>query len=282
MLKRKRFIISILLIVCLFSLIGCDISKNVKNKEVKEFIKSILESDDKIKELKFYFRRPSLWAELVYDGELDKENLQLITDEFKTLINVKFMQRIGDEYWGGSRPSEFNLYIYVDEKKDENDYDYQITSKYNKTHISDEDPENIDGYETWTISDKKDTIDVVTVEDSGRYYFEPNVSIIEGTLITRMYYGPPNYGENPDTDAKQYPFILQLDDPIDVIAQEGDIHNSSIFEVTEIQVVPMSKEQTELVEQYINKRIMIQGTLFGAIFGGHHTDVLIEVEEILD
>ena len=282
MLKRKRFIISILLIVCLFSLIGCDISKNVKNKEVKEFIKSILESDDKIKELKFYFRRPSLWAELVYDGELDKEDLQLITDEFKTLINVKFMQRIGDEYWGGSRPSEFNLYIYVDEKKDETDYDYQITSKYNKTHISDEDPENIDGYETWTISDKKDTIDVGTVEDSGRYYFEPNVSIIEGTLITRMYYGPPNYGENPDTDAKQYPFILQLDDPIDVIAQEGDVHNSSIFEVTEIQVVPMNKEQTELVEQYINKRITIQGTLFGAIFGGHHTDVLIEVEEILD
>ena len=282
MLKRKRFIISILLIVCLYSLIGCDISKNVKNKEVKEFIKSILESDDKIKELKFYFRRPSLWAELVYDGELDKEDLQLITDEFKTLINVKFMQKIGDEYWGGSRPSEFNLYIYVDEKKDETDYDYQITSKYNKTHISDEDPENIDGYETWTISDKKDTIDVGTVEDSGRYYFEPNVSIIEGTLITRMYYGPPNYGENPDTDAKQYPFILQLDDPIDVIAQEGDIHNSSIFEVTEIQVVPMNKEQTELVEQYINKRITIQGTLFGAIFGGHHTDVLIEVEEILD
>ncbi len=282
MLKRKRFIISILLIVCLFSLIGCDISKNVKNKEVKEFTKSILESDKKIKELKFHFRRPSLWAELVYDCELDKEDLQLLIDEFKTLINVKFMQRIGDEYWGGSRPSEFNLYIYVDEKKDENDYEYQITSKYNKTHISDEDPENIDGYETWTISDKKDTTGIETVADSGKYYFEPNVSIIEGTLITRMYYGPPNYGENPDTDAKQYPFILQLDDPIDVIAQEGDIHNSNIFEVTEIQVVPMNKEQTELVEQYINKRITIQGTLFGAIFGGHHTDVLIEVEKILD
>ena len=282
MLKRKRFIISILLIVCLYSLIGCDISKNVNNKEVKEFTKSILESDDKIKELKFYFRRPSLWAELVYDGELDKEDVQLITDEFKTLINVKFMQKIGDEYWGGSRPSEFNLYIYVDEKKDETDYDYQITSKYNKTHISDEDPENIDGYETWTISDKKDTIDVGTVEDSGRYYFEPNVSIIEGTLITRMYYGPPNYGENPDTDAKQYPFILQLDDPIDVIAQEGDTHNSNIFEVIEIQVVPMNKEQTELLEQYINKSITIQGTLFEAIFGGHHTDTLIRVEKILD
>lgn len=129
---------------------------------------------------------------------------------------------------------------------------------------------------------KVDDLVVTNPATIKEYYFEPNVSIIEGTLITRMYYGPPNYGENPDTDAKQYPFILQLDDPIDVIAQEGDIHNSNIFEVTEIQVVPMNKEQTELVEQYINKRTTIQGTLFGAIFGGHHTDVLIEVEKILD
>jgi len=120
------------------------------------------------------------------------------------------------------------------------------------------------------------------LEDLKGYHFEPNVSIIEGKLIKRMYYGPPNYGENPDTDAKQYPFILLLDDPIDVIALEDDIHNSDKLEVTEIQVVPKNKEETELVEQYINKRITIQGTLFEAIFGGHHTDVLIYVERILD
>ncbi len=35
-----------------------------------------------------------------------------------------------------------------------------------------------------------------------------------------MYYGPPGYGENTDTDAKEYPFIFQLDDSIQVIAQE--------------------------------------------------------------
>lgn len=123
---------------------------------------------------------------------------------------------------------------------------------------------------------------VVGSEDVKRYYFEPNVSIIEGKLIKRMYYGPPNYGENPDTDAKQYPFILLLDDPIDVIALEDDIHNSDKLEVTKIQVVPKNKEEAELVEQYINKRIKIQGTFFEAIFGGHHTDVLIYVEKVLN
>lgn len=118
--------------------------------------------------------------------------------------------------------------------------------------------------------------------DLADYYFEPSVSTIEGKLITRMYYGPPNYGENPDTDAKQYPFILQLDNPIHVIALEDDGVNSDKFEVTEIQVVPKNKEETELIKQYINKVIVIQGTLFEAIFGGHHTDVLIYVDEILD
>ncbi|NLV88897.1 MAG: DUF4431 domain-containing protein [Tissierellia bacterium] len=132
------------------------------------------------------------------------------------------------------------------------------------------------------IACKKDTNDVEVLKDSGEYYFEPNVSIIEGKLITRMYYGPPNYGENPDTDAQQYPFILQLDNLIDVIATENDTQNSDVLGVTEIQVVPMGEEETELLDSYIDSRVRIQGTLFKAIFGGHHTDVLIQVEEILD
>lgn len=114
------------------------------------------------------------------------------------------------------------------------------------------------------------------------YYFEPIVSTIEGTLITRLHYGPPNYGENPDTDAKHYPFILQLDQPIDVTALKGDIHNSDISGVTEIQVVPNNEEETELLKQYIDKHIGIQGTLFEALHGGHYTDVLINIVKILD
>ncbi|WP_352420675.1 DUF4431 domain-containing protein [Proteiniborus sp.] len=132
------------------------------------------------------------------------------------------------------------------------------------------------------ISCKKEVNDGVMIKNLDKYYFEPSISIIEGKLITRMYYGPPNYGENPDTDTKQYPFILQLDNPIDVIAEEDDTYNSDVFEVTEIQVVPIGKEKTELLDNYIGKRVRIQGTLFEAIFGGHHTNVLIQVEEILD
>lgn len=135
-------------------------------------------------------------------------------------------------------------------------------------------------------SERETAVSELNVSESSEtekeYYFEPSVSIIEGKLITRMCYGPPGYGENPSTDAQEHPFILQLDDPIQVIAQEGDLSNSDRSEVIEIQVVPMNKEDTEIVKQYINKRIIIQGTLFSAHTGHHHTDVLIQVEKILD
>ncbi|WP_353097556.1 hypothetical protein [Tissierella praeacuta] len=102
-----------------------------------------------------------------------------------------------------------------------------------------------------TPSERKTAVSELNVSESSEiekeYYFEPNVSIIEGKLITRMYYGPPGYGENPDTDAQEHPCILQLDDLIQVISQEGDLNNSDRSEVTEIQVVPMNQEDTEIV-----------------------------------
>ena len=128
----------------------------MKIKEVKEFTGSILESNEKIKKLDFYFVRPYLGSHLIYDGDLDKDELKDLVDEFNTLIDIEFMQRIGDKYWGGSRPSEFNLYVYIDtmDNKREGDFDYKISSRYNKTHIYDEEPDNIDGYETWYIGGK--------------------------------------------------------------------------------------------------------------------------------
>ncbi len=108
--------------------------------------------------MKFYFQRPTLSAELVHEGDLGKEDFQFLIDEFKTLIDIEFMQRIGEEYWEGARPSEFNLYIFINVKKERNDFNYIVNSRYNKTHVSDEDLDNIDGYKTWQIRTQHDEI----------------------------------------------------------------------------------------------------------------------------
>lgn len=158
MLKKRKYIFGILIVSSLLLFTGCSVRKNVRSKEVKEFTKSILESNEKVKDLSFYFIRPYLGGELVYDGDLDKEDFQNLIDEFNKKIDIEFMQRIGDRYWGGSRPSEFILYVHADKNKSDKNkhtYDYQIISRYNKTHVHDENPENIDGYQTWRISDNE-------------------------------------------------------------------------------------------------------------------------------
>lgn len=114
------------------------------------------------------------------------------------------------------------------------------------------------------------------------YFFEPSISQLEGELKVKMYYGPPGYGENPDTDKPLYPFILELNQPINVIALEDDKFNSDKFEVKEIQVVPSNEEESKLLEEYINKSIIIKGSLFEALLGhAHHTEVVLDMEEIL-
>ena len=188
MFGKRKYFFGVLLISLLLLSVGCSVTKNVKTKEVKEFTKIVLESNEKIKELNFYFLRPALYAELVHDGDLDKKELQNIKKEFKSLINIEFMQRIGDKYWGGARPSEFNLYIYIDNKR-ESGYDYKISSEYNKTHVSDENPENIDGYQTWRISGEKDSGEVIdgpeyeTTEIEGIQLIATNVTSAGLTLV---------------------------------------------------------------------------------------------------
>ena len=150
--KKKIFLAGIILSTVLLILVECNPDKRVRMKEVRQFTATMCRSDEHIKDLKFYFRRPTLRAEMVYEGQLEKEKLISVTEDFKALVDVQFMQKIGDNYWGGARPSDFELYIYCDKDKEGNNYDYLIDSQYNKTYRYDENPDNIDGYKTWTIS----------------------------------------------------------------------------------------------------------------------------------
>ncbi|MBS6525415.1 MAG: hypothetical protein KH322_05300 [Peptoniphilaceae bacterium] len=150
--KKKFFLAGIILFAVLLILVETNPNKRVRMKEVRQFTETMCRSDEHIKDLKFYFRRPTLRAEMVYEGPLEKEKLISITEDFKALVDVEFMQKIGDKYWGGARPSDFELYIYCDKDKEGNNYDYLIYSQYNKTYKVDENPDNIDGYKTWTIS----------------------------------------------------------------------------------------------------------------------------------
>lgn len=112
-----------------------------------------------------------------------------------------------------------------------------------------------------------------SMAQSKKYYLEPSISKLSGTIIIRQFYGPPNYGESPKTDSKEYAYLLKFSNPISVFDEKG---NEVVGNTEEIQLV---SPENSLVK-YKNKTVTIEGTLFSAETGHHHTPVLLIVKKI--
>lgn len=108
------------------------------------------------------------------------------------------------------------------------------------------------------------------------YY--PTVVELKGTLRVKLYYGPPNYGENPKTDAKEEMLILTLSKPVSVRGNpdpEAKFDRQSVKNIRKIQLVLTMPDK-----KFIGKTVLVKGTLFHAFTGHHHTDVLMNVRSI--
>jgi hypothetical protein len=109
------------------------------------------------------------------------------------------------------------------------------------------------------------------------YNYEPEQVTLTGKMLVKLAYGRPNYGENSETDEKEYYPVLVLDAPINVKGNPADFTNKeTVTDVREMHLVLRGKKDFV----YKNKRVKVTGTLFHAITGHHHTDVLMSVEKI--
>lgn len=113
------------------------------------------------------------------------------------------------------------------------------------------------------------------------YFYEPSVSIILGTIKIESFFGPPGYGENPQTDSREDSYILNLDSPINVISNEKEIEegdfNYTKYNITKIQLTSTSNVN---LTNFKNRIVRLTGTFFGASTGHHHTEVLMDVSKI--
>lgn len=115
-------------------------------------------------------------------------------------------------------------------------------------------------------------------ENAAEYQYEPVVSTLHGTLSTKVYWGPPGYGEDTTVDEKENVYLLLLDKGIAIKAPEKDLsdgYNAAINQVMQLQLV-----NQQSLDSYLNKNVTVTGTLFGAQTGHHHTDVLLDVQTI--
>ncbi len=110
-------------------------------------------------------------------------------------------------------------------------------------------------------------------------HYGPEKVTLQGTLVFRTFYGPPNYGENPRTDSKETQSILLLDNAFDVIGDKQDPFNETERGVNRVTLV-FSNPIPHPVRYYLKRRVTVEGTLFHGFNGHHRTKILITVSSI--
>lgn len=111
------------------------------------------------------------------------------------------------------------------------------------------------------------------------FHYWPEKVTLTGRLVLRTFYGPPNYGENPKTDSRETQAILILDSAVNVTATGSDTTDETERNVKRITLV-VHDFKANPVRPLLGRHVRVEGTLFHAITGHHHTKVLITVSSI--
>jgi hypothetical protein len=110
------------------------------------------------------------------------------------------------------------------------------------------------------------------------YQYEPELSTIDGKISSEIHWGPPNYGENPDTDSQVRLYFITLDSPIKVEARPGGVVNINSYQ--DVTVIQITYDKL-VIEDFIGGYCTVTGKLYERIFGIHMTNVLMAVEDIV-
>ncbi len=115
------------------------------------------------------------------------------------------------------------------------------------------------------------------------YEYEGSGISLIGVIDEVTRYGPPNYGENPETDQKLTYYYLKLETPINVRGNpDSSLNRDTLTGVKLIQLVTLPHENLKGIElkQYLGRRVEICGKLFQAHSGRHFTPVVMDVEAV--
>ena len=109
------------------------------------------------------------------------------------------------------------------------------------------------------------------------YY--PAVSRLEGRLVKITKYGKPSYGENPETDEKVDVCFLILPVPARVRARAtSSVNNESITNLSIVQLI-FPPELGDYAK-YLDKQLVVAGTLVRGYKGDHFADAVMTVKAI--
>lgn len=99
--------------------------------------------------------------------------------------------------------------------------------------------------------------------------------VLSGTVVLRTFFGPPNYGESPETDARETQALLRLDRPLCTVESE-EREESAERNQRLVTLVPIGGLA---LKPYAGKHVAVKGSLFHADNGHHRTPVLIAIRQ---
>lgn len=109
------------------------------------------------------------------------------------------------------------------------------------------------------------------------YSYSPSISTLTGVLTQKYYYGPPGYGENPQKDIIEKYYILNLKYGINVRGDSSsDINSDTELNISKIQIDRIDLMTSKILEQFVGKKIFIEGELMHAVTMHDHTKILIK------
>jgi len=99
--------------------------------------------------------------------------------------------------------------------------------------------------------------------------------VLSGTVVLRTFFGPPNYGENPETDEKEVQALLKLDHPLCTV-ESVEREEQAERNQRQVTLVPLGGFS---LKPYAGKHVSVKGSLFHADNGHHRTPVLIAIRQ---
>jgi hypothetical protein len=102
---------------------------------------------------------------------------------------------------------------------------------------------------------------------------------LTGVVGLKTFFGPPNYGEDPEHDSKETQVQLRLSHPICTLkgmddGDEPETDQDVVTLVIQVQGIKISR--------LVGKRISVQGTLYHAGTMHHHTPLLMQIWRLSD
>jgi hypothetical protein len=96
---------------------------------------------------------------------------------------------------------------------------------------------------------------------------------LSGVLQHQWFWGPPNFGEDPKTDAHYQDFVLRLDHPL-VLRDSPVLHgNPKLLRAIQIRT-EFDKPIREVLRRLVGKHIETSGNLLSAVLPSDNTPVV--------